>query len=84
MTSIESAIISRLTIGMRMPGWPVARPSHTAMHGNSSGVPPASAMPSLIAWHKGCKCTWPGISSLNELTTATSGFLRSSGRQPIE
>ncbi len=37
MASMESAIISRETIGMRMPAWPVARPSQMAMEGNSSG-----------------------------------------------
>ncbi len=84
MISIESAMSSRLGMGMRMPVWPVARPSQTAMDGNSSGVPPASAMPSLMAWHRAFRWTWPGMSSLNEFTTATRGLSRCSGRQPME
>ena len=52
MISMESAINSRLGMGIFMPLWPVASPSQTAMVGNSKGVPPASAMPSLIAWHR--------------------------------
>ncbi len=84
ISSIRSAIISRLSMGIFIPLWPVAIPSQTAMQGNSSGVPPASATPSLIAWQSGCRWTWPGISSLKELTTATRGLSRSSRQRPME
>ena len=41
MASVESAIRSRVTREYFMPMWPMAMPSHTAMAGNSIGVPPA-------------------------------------------
>ena len=55
ISSIRSAIISRLSMGIFIPWCPVAIPSQTAMQGNSSGVPPASATPSLIAWQSPCR-----------------------------
>ena len=36
---------SRVTREYFMPTWPMAMPSHTAMAGNSTGVPPAARTP---------------------------------------
>ncbi len=46
ISSIESAITSRLTSEARMPGVPMVRLSDTAIVLNSSGVPPALRTPS--------------------------------------
>ena len=42
-------ILAMLGMGIFMPSRPVARPSQMAIVGNSRGVPPASAIPSLMA-----------------------------------
>ncbi len=49
MASVESAMRSRVTREYFMPMWPMAMPSHTAMAGNMTGVPPAARMPALTA-----------------------------------
>ena len=49
MASVESAIRSRVTSEYFMPTWPMAMPSHTAMAGNSTGVPPAARTPAFTA-----------------------------------
>ena len=49
MTSISSAISSRLAREKRMPSWFMARPSQTPMPPNSKGTPPAAQMPCLTA-----------------------------------
>jgi hypothetical protein len=46
-SSIESAITSRDTRLVRMPGVPIVMPSEIATVLNSIGVPPAARMPSL-------------------------------------
>ncbi len=47
MSSMESAITSRLTSEVFMPSVPMVMPSLMAMVLNSIGVPPAARMPSL-------------------------------------
>ena len=47
MSSMESAITSRLTREAFMPSVPMVTPSEMAMVLNSMGVPPAARMPSL-------------------------------------
>ena len=44
--SIESAMTSRLTSDIRMPGVPIVMPSEIETVLNSIGVPPAARMPS--------------------------------------
>ena len=46
-SSIESAMTSRLISEARMPSVPIVIPSEIETVLNSSGVPPASRMPSL-------------------------------------
>ena len=46
-SSTESAMISRLTSDIRMPSLPMVMPSEIDTVLNSSGVPPASRMPSF-------------------------------------
>ena len=46
-SSIESAMISRLTSDARMPSVPIVSPSEIAMVLNSIGVPPEARMPSF-------------------------------------
>jgi hypothetical protein len=48
MSSIESAISSRLTSEAFMPSVPIVMPSLTATVLNSMGVPPAARTPSLM------------------------------------
>ena len=73
MISMESAINSRDGREKRMPSWFMAMPSHTAMAGNSRGVPPAMRTPALTAEARASKCMWPGTTSLAALTTPTRG-----------
>ena len=77
--SIESAMSSRLASEYFMPVWPMAMPSQTPMAGNSIGVPPAAATPSLAACAISRRWMWPGMISLKELQMPISGFWRSSG-----
>ena len=46
-SSMEAAMISRLTSDARMPGEPMVMPSDTDTVLNSIGVPPASRMPAF-------------------------------------
>ena len=48
MSSIESAITSRLTSEVFIPVVPIVIPSETATVLNSIGVPPAARTPSLM------------------------------------
>ena len=76
--SMESQMSSRLASGYFMPSWPMAMPSQMPMAGNSIGVPPAAAMPSLTASAISRRCIWPGMISLKALTTPINGFCKSS------
>ena len=64
MASVESAIRSRVTREYFMPMWPMAMPSHTAMAGNITGVPPAARTPALTASAILSRSMWPGTISL--------------------
>ncbi len=64
MASVESAIRSRVTREYFMPTCPMAMPSHTAMAGNSTGVPPAARMPAFTASAILSRFMWPGTISL--------------------
>ena len=63
-TPVESAMRSRVTREYFMPMWPMAMPSHTAMAGNSTGVPPAARTPALTASAILSRFMWPGTISL--------------------
>ena len=65
-----------------MPTCPIAIPSHTAIAGNTTGTPPASATPSFTASTILSIFIWPGTISLNELTIPTIGFFISSDVKP--
>ncbi len=82
MASVESAMRSRVTSEYFMPTWPMAMPSHTAMAGNTMGVPPAMATPSFTASVILSRFMWPGTISLYELTMPTSGRSSSSSVRP--
>ena len=82
MHSVESAMRSRVTREYFMPTWPMAMPSHTAMAGNSIGVPPAMRMPALTASATLSRFMWPGTISLYEHTTPMSGRSNSSRVRP--
>ena len=82
IASVESAIRSRVTSEYFMPRCPMAMPSHTAMAGNTIGVPPAMATPSFTASASLSRCMCPGTISLNELTTPMSGRDSSSRVRP--
>ena len=64
MHSVESAIRSRVTRLYFMPVWPMAMPSHTAIAGNTTGMPPAMATPLLTASTILSMFMWPGTISL--------------------
>src|SRR6218665_2073404 len=75
---MESAMISRLGNEKRMPSWFMASPSHTAMAGNSLGVPPAARTPAFPASAMVFRWMCRGTTSLAELTAPTSGLDNSS------
>ena len=62
--SVESAIRSLVTREYFIPTWPMAIPSHTAMAGNTTGTPPASATPSFTASTILSRFICPGTISL--------------------
>ena len=82
MHSVESAIRSLVTSEYFIPMCPIAIPSHTAIAGNTTGMPPASATPSLTASVILSIFICPGTISLYELTIPIIGFLRSSAVNP--
>ncbi len=82
-SSIESAMTSRETSEARIPSVPIATPSDTEIVLNSIGVPPASRTPSLTAWASWRRCRLHGITSVQVLTTATSGRSRSASVRPV-
>ncbi len=82
MHSVESAISSLVTSEYFMPTWPMAIPSQTAIAGNMTGMPPASATPSLTACAILSRFMWPGIISLYEQTIPIIGFFISSFVKP--
>ena len=60
----------------------MAMPSHTAMAGNSMGVPPAARTPALTASAILSRSIWPGTISLYEHTTPIRGRDISSSVRP--
>ena len=64
MASVESAIRSLVTREYFMPICPMAIPSHTAMAGNTIGVPPAMATPCFTAFTILSRFICPGTISL--------------------
>ena len=64
MASVESAMRSRVTREYFIPTWPMAMPSHTAMAGNITGVPPAARIPAFTASAILSSPMWPGTISL--------------------
>ncbi len=73
ITSIESAISSRLASEYFIPLCPIAKPSHTPITENSMGVPPALLTPALTASTILSRWTWPGMIVLAELTIPIKG-----------
>ena len=82
MASVESAIRSRVTREYFMPMCPMAMPSHTAMAGKTTGVPPAAETPALTASAILSRFMWPGMISFQELTTPIIGRRISSSVKP--
>ena len=64
IASVESAIRSRVTSEYFMPVCPMAMPSHTAIAGNTTGVPPAMATPIFTASTILSRFICPGTISL--------------------
>ncbi len=64
MHSVLSAISSLVTSEYFIPTWPMAIPSHTAMAGNITGVPPAMATPIFTASAILSRFICPGTISL--------------------
>ena len=62
--SVESAIKSLVTREYFIPVCPMAIPSQTAIAGNSTGIPPASAIPIFTASAILSKLICPGTISL--------------------
>ena len=60
----------------------MAIPSHTAIAGNSSGVPPAIATPILTACVILSRFVWPGTTSLYPFTIPITGLFISSAVSP--
>src|ERR687892_376078 len=83
ITSIESAIISRLTREAFMPSWPMAMPSETAIAVNSLGVHPASFTPRLALWASLPRWMLQGVASLHVEETPTRGRSKSPSVSPI-
>ena len=83
MSSIESAITSRLTSEVFMPSVPIVIPSEIAIELNSIGVPPASRTPSLTASARSRRWKLHGIASIQVLAMPTVGRRRSSSSKPM-
>ncbi|MPM76159.1 hypothetical protein SDC9_123155 [bioreactor metagenome] len=78
IASVESAIRSLVTREYFIPSCPMAIPSHTAIAGNTTGVPPAIATPNLTASTILSRFMCPGTISLYELTIPINGLFISS------
>src|SRR5215218_8118400 len=81
-SSTESAITSRLTSDARMPSWPMAMASETAMVLNSSGTAPASRTPDLAASASLSRWMLQGVTSFQDEATPTWGRWKSSSVKP--
>ena len=72
-----SATISRDTSDAFMPSVPIAMPSETAMVLHSTGVPPASRMPSFTHSAIRRRCIVQGMISIQLCATPISGLEKS-------
>ena len=73
-SSIESAMTSRDTRLVRMPGVPIVMPSEIATVLNSIGVPPASRMPSFTFAASARRVKLHGIVSIQVEATPMIGL----------
>jgi hypothetical protein len=83
VSSIESAITSRLTSEVFMPFVPIVIPSEIATVLNSIGVPPAARTPSFTWVARPRRWKLHGIASIQVLATPIVGRLRASSSKPI-
>jgi hypothetical protein len=83
VSSIESAITSRLTSDAFMPWVPIVTPSETATVLNSMGVPPAARTPSLTFSATARRWKLQGIASIQVLAIPIVGFERSASSNPM-
>ena len=83
MSSIESAITSRLISGAFMPSVPIVIPSEMAMELNSIGLAPAARMPAFTGAASSRRPKLHGMVSVHTLETPTKGLSMSSVLSPI-
>ena len=82
ISSTESAITSRDTRDARIPSWPMAMASETAMVVNSTGTAPAARTPSLAAAARRFRWMLHGVTSFQEEATPTWGRAKPSSVKP--
>ena len=82
-SSIESAMISRLTREVRIPSVPMLMPSEIAMVLNSTGVPPAARTPAFTCSETPRRWELQGIISIHVLAIPIRGLRRSSSVNPM-
>src|SRR5690349_3455892 len=83
VSSMLSAIQSRLISEAFIPSVPMAMPSVTEIVLNSSGRPPAARMPCFTCCARSCRLAWQGVISFQVLAMPMSGLLsRSSSETP--
>src|SRR5579885_1503367 len=83
MSSIASAITSRLTSEVFMPSVPIVMPSEIAMLLNSIGFAPAALMPAFNGPASSRRPKLQGIVSVHTFDTPTNGLSMSSRVSPI-
>jgi hypothetical protein len=83
VSSIESAITSRLTSEVFIPSVPIVIPSEIAIELNSIGVPPAARTPFLTCSARPRRWKLQGIASIQVFAIPTVGLERSSSSNPI-
>ena len=83
MSSIESAITSRLMSEVFIPSVPIVMPSEIAIELNSIGVPPASRTPSLTASARSRRWKLHGIASIHVFAMPTVGRRSASSSNPM-
>ncbi len=83
VSSIESAITSRLTRDAFIPWVPIVTPSEIATVLNSIGVPPALRTPSFTFSATARRWKLQGMASIQVLATPMIGLRRSSSPKPM-
>ena len=73
---------SRETSDARMPSWPMAMPSETAIVVNSTGTAPAARTPSFAVFASRSRWTLHGVTSFQDETTPICGFEKSASSKP--